>query len=246
MRRFLSTASSRLTRLRAQLAVDAPQPLSFAGAASAGCAPVLADADDAPAAPSSSYFGEAVLPKPAWLRIDTPTGARRESVDRLSASVKASNLATVCEEAKCPNLTECWGGKKGTATATIMLMGDTCTRGCSFCNVKTSHSPPPLDPAEPRRVAESVGSWDVNYVVLTSVDRDELVRERARSLGVHSRAPESAPLATLTRPPARPASPTAGPGQQPFCGNGARAQGRQARPPRRVPDARLSGRGGAD
>lgn len=175
MRRYLSTASTRLARLRAQLAVDAPQPLSFA----AGCAPVISDlADDTPAAPSSAYFGEAVLPKPAWLRIDTPTGARRESVDRLSASVKASNLATVCEEAKCPNLTECWGGKKGTATATIMLMGDTCTRGCSFCNVKTSRTPPPLDPAEPRRVAESVGSWDVNYVVLTSVDRDELVRRR--------------------------------------------------------------------
>lgn len=117
--------------------------------------------------------------KPSWLRIDTPTGARRENFDRLQSTVKKLNLATVCEEAKCPNIGECWGGKEGTATATIMLMGDTCTRGCSFCNVKTSRTPPPLDPAEPKRVAEAIVSWGLSYVVLTSVDRDDLVRDTA-------------------------------------------------------------------
>lgn len=118
-------------------------------------------------------------PKPHWLRIDTPTGQRKENLDRLSKTVKSLNLATVCEEAKCPNIGECWGGKEGTATATIMLMGDTCTRGCSFCNVKTSHAPPPLDPAEPQRVSDAIASWGLNYVVLTSVDRDDLVRNIA-------------------------------------------------------------------
>ena len=115
-------------------------------------------------------------PKPAWLKITTPTGAMRDNFTRLQTSVKKLNLATVCEEAKCPNMGQCWGGKEGTATATIMLMGDTCTRGCYFCNVKTSRNPPPLDPAEPKRTAEAVVSWGLNYVVLTSVDRDDLVR----------------------------------------------------------------------
>ena len=91
------------------------------------------------------------------------------------ADVRALNLATVCEEARCPNLGECWsGGKSGVATATIMLMGDTCTRGCSFCAVKTARRPPPLDAAEPRRVAEAIAAWGLGYVVLTSVDRDDL------------------------------------------------------------------------
>jgi lipoyl synthase len=130
----------------------------------------------APAAASASASAPRDPPKPAWLKIATPTGASRENLTRLTTSVKSLNLATVCEEAKCPNLGQCWGGKEGTATATIMLMGDTCTRGCYFCNVKTSRSPPPLDPAEPRRTAEAVVSWGLNYVVLTSVDRDDLVR----------------------------------------------------------------------
>ena len=170
-----STASpvlqSRLARLREQLAeVVTPTFSSFAGSsgsASAACAP-SSSMDNSPAVDGS------VLPKPEWLRIDTPTGERRANLDRLAKSVKSKNLATVCEEARCPNIGECWGGKEGTATATIMIMGDTCTRGCSFCNVKTSHTPPPLDPAEPKRVAEAVSSWGVNYVVITSVDRDEL------------------------------------------------------------------------
>ena len=92
-----------------------------------------------------------------------------------AAQVRALNLATVCEEARCPNLGECWsGGGSGVATATIMLMGDTCTRGCSFCAVKTAPAPPPLDAGEPARVAAAVARWGLGYVVLTSVDRDEL------------------------------------------------------------------------
>ena len=66
------------------------------------------------------------------------------------------------------------GGESGTATATIMLMGDTCTRGCRFCSVKTARAPPPLDPAEPRNTASAVAAWGLDYVVLTSVDRDDV------------------------------------------------------------------------
>lgn len=81
----------------------------------------------------------------------------------------------VCEEARCPNISDCWGGSnKSAATATIMLMGDTCTRGCRFCSVKTSKAPPPLDPHEPEHTAEALSRWGLGYVVLTSVDRDDL------------------------------------------------------------------------
>lgn len=68
-----------------------------------------------------------------------------------------------------------WGGEKGTATATIMLMGDTCTRACRFCSVKTSKAPAALDPAEPAKVSDAIHRWGLDYVVLTSVDRDDLV-----------------------------------------------------------------------
>jgi len=89
--------------------------------------------------------------------------------------VRELGLATVCEEAKCPNIGECWGGGEGsTATATIMIMGDTCTRGCSFCSVKTSRTPPPLDLEEPEKVATAIAKWGLDYVVLTSVDRDDI------------------------------------------------------------------------
>ncbi|VDN55234.1 unnamed protein product [Dracunculus medinensis] len=81
----------------------------------------------------------------------------------------------VCEEARCPNIGECWGGSTDfPATATIMLMGDTCTRGCRFCSVKTARKPANLDPLEPEKIAKSVAQWGVGYVVLTSVDRDDL------------------------------------------------------------------------
>jgi lipoic acid synthetase len=120
----------------------------------------------APAAPAKKR-----VPKPAWLKAPLPAG---ENFTRLKETVKGLNLATVCEEAKCPNIGECWGGKDGTATATIMLMGDTCTRGCRFCNIKTSRAPPPLDPNEPTKVADAIAAWGLDYVVLTSVNRDDL------------------------------------------------------------------------
>jgi len=110
-------------------------------------------------------------PKPRWLKATVPAG---ENYNRLKKTVKDLKLATVCEEARCPNIGECWGGKDGTATATIMIMGDTCTRGCSFCAVKTSRRPPPLDPQEPENISEAVSQWGLGYVVLTSVDRDDL------------------------------------------------------------------------
>lgn len=109
--------------------------------------------------------------KPAWLKAVPPSGGNYE---RLKSTVKELGLATVCEEAKCPNIGECWGGKDGTATATIMIMGDTCTRACRFCAVNTSHTPPPLDPEEPKKVSEAIHRWGLSYVVLTSVDRDDV------------------------------------------------------------------------
>lgn len=112
-----------------------------------------------------------VVRKPAWLKADAPSG---ENYEKLKSTVKDLGLATVCQEARCPNIGECWGGKKGTATATIMLMGDTCTRGCRFCAVKTSKTPPPLDPNEPEKVSQAIHKWGLDYVVLTSVDRDDL------------------------------------------------------------------------
>lgn len=108
---------------------------------------------------------------PEWAKSKIPVG---ENFARIKANVKDLKLHTVCEEARCPNIGECWGGKEGTATATIMLMGDTCTRGCRFCSVKTSRAPPPLDANEPLHTAEAVAKWGLDYVVLTSVDRDDL------------------------------------------------------------------------
>jgi lipoic acid synthetase len=111
------------------------------------------------------------LPKPSWLKAEAPRG---ESYERLRKQARDLKLATVCEEARCPNIGECWAGGEGKATATIMIMGDTCTRGCAFCSVKTSRCPKPLDPNEPVNVATAVSSWGLGYIVLTSVDRDEL------------------------------------------------------------------------
>ncbi|KAF6136115.1 hypothetical protein GIB67_043267 [Kingdonia uniflora] len=112
------------------------------------------------------------LPKPKWMKESVPGGSKYAKIKK---KLRDLNLHTVCEEAKCPNLGECWsGGETGTATATIMILGDTCTRGCRFCNVKTSRTPPPPDPNEPFNVAEAVTSWGLDYIVITSVDRDDL------------------------------------------------------------------------
>jgi lipoic acid synthetase len=107
------------------------------------------------------------LKKPDWIRIKAPssTGRFRETRD----IVRTHKLVTVCEEAACPNLDECWS--KGTAT--FMIMGDKCTRRCRFCNVSTGR-PDPLDADEPQRLAETVALMKLDYVVITSVDRDDL------------------------------------------------------------------------
>ncbi|MBK8013641.1 MAG: lipoyl synthase [Deltaproteobacteria bacterium] len=104
--------------------------------------------------------------KPEWLKIRPPGGA---TYSALKATARRLKLATVCEEAQCPNLSECWGG----GTATFMLMGEICTRGCRFCAVNTARVPPPLDPHEPANVAEAVSKMGLSYVVITSVNRDE-------------------------------------------------------------------------
>jgi len=115
--------------------------------------------------------GEKRLRLPPWLKTEIPVG---KNFSQLKSDLRGLGLSTVCEEARCPNIGECWGGEAGTATATIMLMGDTCTRGCRFCSVKTARAPPPLDPEEPRNTAVAVAKWGLDYVVLTSVDRDDL------------------------------------------------------------------------
>jgi lipoic acid synthetase len=108
-----------------------------------------------------------VLPKPRWLKA---APADSPNYQKLRTAVRELGLATVCEEARCPNIGDCWS----TSTATIMIMGDTCTRGCRFCSVATSKQPAPLDPDEPMKVATAIGQWGLDYVVLTSVDRDDL------------------------------------------------------------------------
>ncbi len=103
--------------------------------------------------------------RPPWIRVRAPSGETYEQVRDL---MRSKTLHTVCEEAQCPNLGECWG--KGTAT--FLMMGDTCTRSCGFCDIKTG-MPNPLDWAEPNRIAESVRAMGLQHVVITSVNRDD-------------------------------------------------------------------------
>lgn len=106
-------------------------------------------------------------PKPSWLKVKLPSGGKYQAVRE---TVKGHRLSTVCEEAMCPNLAECWNA----GTATIMLMGSVCTRACRFCAVDTGNPRGRLDADEPRLAAESVRLMGLSYVVLTSVDRDDL------------------------------------------------------------------------
>jgi len=106
------------------------------------------------------------LPKPEWLKVRAPGSP---SYLRLKGLMRGLNLHTVCEEAQCPNIGECWAQ----GTATFMILGDVCTRACAYCAV--SHGrPAPVDAAEPVRVADAIATLDLNYVVITSVDRDDL------------------------------------------------------------------------
>jgi lipoic acid synthetase len=107
-----------------------------------------------------------IVRKPDWIRVKAPSGPVYAETKAL---VRAGGLHTVCEEAGCPNIGECWAKKH----ATMMIMGDTCTRACTFCNVKTG-MPLALDETEPGRVADAVARLDLAHVVITSVDRDDL------------------------------------------------------------------------
>lgn len=103
----------------------------------------------------------------AWLRAPLPGGVRYAEI---KTKLRANGLHTVCEEAQCPNIGECWNA----GTATLMLMGDTCTRACRFCAVRSNPHPPALDADEPRKAAEQVQIMGLDYVVITSVNRDDL------------------------------------------------------------------------
>lgn len=107
-----------------------------------------------------------LLRKPEWIRVRAPGSPAYHQTLNI---VRESSLVTVCEEASCPNIGECWSKKH----ATFMIMGDTCTRACSFCNVRTGR-PGPLDPDEPKRVGAAIARMGLNHAVVTSVDRDDL------------------------------------------------------------------------
>ena len=108
--------------------------------------------------------------KPDWLKMRPPSGERFTEIKDI---LRERDLHTVCEEASCPNMGECWSGRDGPGTATFMLMGERCSRGCNFCDVKTGGMEP-LDENEPENVAAAVTEVGLDYVVLTSVDRDDL------------------------------------------------------------------------
>lgn len=103
--------------------------------------------------------------RPEWIKVRVPGG---DSYDNLKTLMRSKQLHTVCEEAHCPNIGECWGA----GTATFLIMGDICTRSCGFCDIKTGR-PQPLDWAEPERVAQAVKAMNLKHVVITSVNRDE-------------------------------------------------------------------------
>lgn len=111
--------------------------------------------------------GKSDLRKPSWIKMRPPSG---ENYLNLKEMFKELNLATVCQEAQCPNVSECWKG----GTATIMIMGDTCTRGCRFCDVNTGNPKGEIDADEPRKVSYAVSQMGLEYLVITSVDRDDL------------------------------------------------------------------------
>jgi len=127
-------------------------------------------------------------PKPPWLKVRAPGG---ETYAHLKQTLRKLDLFTVCEEARCPNVGECWTA----GTATIMLLGHTCTRGCRFCAVTTGNPRGAYDPREPEHVARAIAELGLNYVVLTMVDRDDLIdggaEQVARTVrGLRERCPE--------------------------------------------------------
>lgn len=125
------------------------------------------DTSDRPRHPEKQKNPDSpILRKPPWLRVKAPGSAGYRATRKI---MQDNNLFTVCEEAGCPNIGECWEKKH----ATMMIMGDTCTRACAFCNVRTG-IPSALDPEEPNNVGEAVRKLGLAHVVITSVDRDDL------------------------------------------------------------------------
>lgn len=114
--------------------------------------------------------------KPSWIKVRPPAGDSYLKIKDMLAELK---LATVCQEARCPNIAECWGG----GTATFMLMGEVCTRGCRFCSVKTGNPRGAIDPDEPEKVGWAISQMALDYVVITSVDRDDLPDQGADHFG---------------------------------------------------------------
>ncbi len=123
--------------------------------------------------PDVSPDHQRVLKKPDWFKIKLNQGERFQTIDGL---VEKHRLSTVCKEARCPNIYECWNS----GTATFMLMGDTCTRACKFCHIKSGNPKKRLDNSEPTKISESVRTLGLSYVVLTSVNRDDLDDEGAQ------------------------------------------------------------------
>ncbi len=105
--------------------------------------------------------------KPSWLKVKLPKGG---DYNDIKSKLRQKGLFTVCEEARCPNLSECWASR----TATVMILGDTCTRACKFCHVKTGNPKGFINPDEIQNTSEMVGTMNLNYLVVTSVDRDDL------------------------------------------------------------------------
>ncbi len=107
------------------------------------------------------------LERPKWIKVKAPQG---ETFEKLNEMMKSKALHTVCEEASCPNMGDCWRKKH----ASFLILGDTCTRACAFCHINTGNPKKIVDEDEPKRVGESVAKMDLNHVVITSVDRDDL------------------------------------------------------------------------
>ena len=138
--------------------------------------------------------------KPDWLKVRLPSG---ESYEHVLGEVRRLQLHTVCQEAMCPNIGECWGA----GTATIMILGDTCTRGCHFCNVKTGSPKGEVDWLEPKRGAQAVAELGWKYLVLTAVDRDDLADGGAAIFAntvraIHKRVPPRRSSASPATSPA--------------------------------------------
>ena len=143
--------------------------------------------------PGESTASTATAPRrrlPEWLRVNLPAGAAQGVFNGTHGAVADNGLHTVCEEARCPNIHDCWAR----GTATFMIAGQSCTRGCRFCSVETLKAPPPPDPDEPERLADAVGRLGLEYVVITVVNRDDLpdggaLHYRRCVEAVHLRAP---------------------------------------------------------